>query len=230
MNSRRPALIAAVCGFMIAIAGLLPSTVMNDLKGGDIGSVRVTGDGSTRLYPSTRTEFIPEAFRADHVLGEVPFDDGLNGESRFAGDGSQPSYRPLVQRLEEIRTAAGTSADAVAPAEGEPEHAAGPAGKAADLAGKAAGPAGEKVDSQGEPELELPDPSEMQSHSGLEKAAQPPAASVDEGAEKSPPAEPGETEKSGEESPESDTFGNPLAAGIVRLLRPEVEQQLAGRG
>jgi len=218
MRALRSALITALVGLAIALIGLIPGAITNVSTGGEFGAVQEMGGRAIRLYPSTRTEFIPDALHADYIPQRAVLDDRVNGELGVLGSGTDASPSPVAQHLTQVRNASAKGVQAVVPSEGE--------------AGGSLGSAGKRVDSQdgSEPELPLPAPGELESHSEMEKATQPPAASVDEQSEKIPPTESGNAEKSDEESAESDTFGNPLAAGIVRLLRPEVEQQLASRG
>ncbi|GAB4132454.1 MAG: hypothetical protein Kow0040_13210 [Thermogutta sp.] len=212
MNTWRRALVSASCGLAIVVAAIASGAPRFSM-GGDFGTTRLRIDGIPRLYPSTRTEFIPDAFQADRVPQSTLLDGGLNWGSQVSGNGNHSS---VVERLAEVRTTAVTEGAAVTSSDEESEGDAGSAGK--------------KVDSKEESELELPDPGEMEEHSEAEEGNQPPAAAAEEGAEKSGMSQPGHTEESEEDSADSDAIGNSLAAGIARLLRPEVEQQLASRG
>lgn len=212
------ALIASVCGWAITISGFIPRAMVNFSMAADVGMARSTSGAVIRLYPSTSAEFIPDAFQADRILQPGPFGGGLKGESFTARGESRPVAPHVVPRWAKILTTTGRTSDALVSSESE--------------LGDAAGSAGKKVDSEEkeDAELHLPDPGEMTPQPDAEKEQQVPSASPDQGAGKDGQPETQRAEKSEGDAAEVETVGNPLAAGITRLLRPEVEQQLVSRG
>lgn len=216
MKTRHCAFVAFVCGWAIAFSSFVSQITVPVSLAGDVGTARSTSGSVIRLYPSTRAEFIPDAFHADRISQTEPFGVGLNGKSFMAGGESRPPAPRVVQRLAEIRIAKETTWDAAVSAESE--------------VGDAAGSAGKKVDSPEEAELQLPDPGERKSQPDAEREHQTPAASPDQGAGKAEQLEAGQEEKTEDGAAQAETVGHPLAAGITRLLRPEVEQQLVSRG
>ncbi len=236
MTSMRSAPVVIASIVALSCLCLLPFSASSHLFGDnlhsatadDLHSATQGNDVGIRLYPSTRLEFVTEALQGDRLLSNPaiglyePYDAREQTEGKVSH-----SMSPLASRMAVASTASLSTQDTPVGEKAPPESSRGSAGQKADGSDQPA------------PELAVPSAEEMMPEAEAEKEATPgPNSTADEQGKKEEekgekgPSEGDDSAKDADEADahNSDASGNPLAAGIIRLLRPEVEQQFAERG
>ncbi len=117
MATLRRASIATLLGSTIALTAWVAGTINKTSMGEDFGAAGIAGDRAIRLYPSTRTEFIPDALHTDYIPRRPVLDDRLHGELGLWGGGQHPSHAPVARHLIAVRSTAANAFEAVVPSE-----------------------------------------------------------------------------------------------------------------